>query len=196
MCLGVEDLCLGCGETDQVRNGRTAKITKINSDHIQFCENPGSTVTDYIRDLRRMFPYIECDVGRPTMDYGEWKDAFINGSITSCGLGLPSTIKQRIPFGKGDVTNHNGCLWMSLKANNIEEPTKTDNNWLSICDLAKMMDCVICDAIDTPSVNLTKTKLPGIGNSIKGDVIIATARTIFLKRHLMDWSLLVILNLN
>ena len=105
----------------------------------------GKPVSEYIDDLRRMFPYIECDIGRPTMDYLKWEDAVITGDIDSCALGLPGEVIQRIPFMEGDVANYKGCLWESLVNNNITEPTlknQRDGLWLNKCSLIDAINCL------------------------------------------------------
>jgi len=93
-----------------------------------------------------MFPYIECDVGRPTMDYKDWADAVIAADVNSCALGLADEITQRIPFMQGDVTRHGDCLWISLVDNNLREPTLRSQKygkWLNICSLVDVINCVL-----------------------------------------------------
>jgi len=144
--MGVEDLTFGCGTEKQIRNNRRVQITQINSENIPHCES-GNSVADYIDDLRRMFPYIECDdIGRPTMDYKDWVDAVIAADVKSCALGLANEITQRIPFMQGDVARHNGCLWVSLIDNNITEPslgTQKHGKWLNTCSLVDVINCVL-----------------------------------------------------
>ena len=143
--MGVEDLTFGCEVETQVRNCRKIKITQIHAGHIPYCPS-GNSVADYIDDLRRMFPYIECDIGRPTMDYTEWEDAVISADVNSCALGLDDEITRRIPFMQWDVARHNDCLWVSLKDNNLIEPSlkaQKDGKWLNTCSLIDVINCVL-----------------------------------------------------
>lgn len=151
--LGVEDLTLGCGTEEQMRNCRKVKITKVNADNIPFCVT-NKSISDYLVQLRRMFPYIECEMGMPLVNYGTWEDAIISADVNSCAIGLPDTVDQRIPLEEGSIVIHNGCVWISLVPDNIVEPSEASQNdgqWLCLSQIDGRLDSLVLrvDALET-----------------------------------------------
>lgn len=73
-----------------------------------------------------------------TVNLGEWSTAitsFTLGDDVCVPDGIPSTIEKRIPANRGDTTDYNGDVWISLIDNNTEEPnlaTQLDGKWLNL----------------------------------------------------------------
>lgn len=151
--MGVEDLTFGCEVEVQLRHCTNVKVTQIHSDHILYCPT-GRPISYYLGELIRMFPYIECQMGRPTMDYGVWDDAVIVCEVSCCVEGMDPTVEQRLTFNEGDVVTHNGCLWISLVNDNLSEPGTSSVDacagdgpeWLCLtsieCRLATLEECI------------------------------------------------------